>query len=110
MIYLYRFLTFVFFPFFIIIIYFRKFIKVKDPDIILFPFKISDLQKTQLNSHTTIEIVKNKLKSINVKKFTNVKLYGEKPNTVIAPSKKGIKIITKNLLSSKLLKFFYPYY
>ena len=53
--------------------YFRKFIKVKDPDIILFPFKISDLQKTQLNSHTTIEIVKNKLKSINVKKFTNNK-------------------------------------
>jgi NDP-sugar pyrophosphorylase family protein len=53
--------------------YFRKFVKVNDPDIILFPFKISDLQKTQLNSHTTIEIVKSKLKSINVKKFTNNK-------------------------------------
>ena len=53
--------------------YFRKFIKVNDPDIILFPFKISDLQKAQLNSHTTIEIVESKLKSINVKKFTNNK-------------------------------------
>ena len=52
---------------------FRKFIKVEDPDIVVFPFKISDLQKTTSNSHTTIEIIKNKLKSINVKKFINNK-------------------------------------
>ena len=38
-----------------------------------FPFKISDLQKTELNSHTTIQIFNNKLKSINVKKFLNNK-------------------------------------
>jgi len=53
--------------------YFNKFIKDENPDIILFPFKISDLQKTELNSHTTIQIFNNKLKSINVKKFLNNK-------------------------------------
>ena len=33
-----------------------------------------------------------------LKKFTNVKLYGEKPSVVIAPSKKGAKNTIKNLL------------
>ena len=34
----------------------------------------------------------------------NVKLYGEKPSIVIAPSKKGAKYITKNLLFNKVFK------
>ena len=34
----------------------------------------------------------------------NVKLYGEKPSIVIAPSKKGAKYITKNLLFNKIFK------
>lgn len=50
---------------------FKKFIKINDPDIVVFPFTISDLQKTLPNSHTTIEISGGKLKSINVKKFVN---------------------------------------
>ena len=37
----------------------------------------------------------------NVKKFINVKLYGEKPSTVKAPSKKGTKNMTINLLLNK---------
>ena len=52
-----------------------------------------------------------------VKKFTNVKLYGEKPSVVIAPSKKGAKNTTKNLLFSNVVKLnlksffqFYPFY
>ena len=40
----------------------------------------------------------------NEKKFTNVKLYGEKPSVANAPSRKGIKNITKNLLLSKPVK------
>ena len=40
----------------------------------------------------------------NEKKFINVKLYGEKPSVVNAPSKKGAKNITKNLLLSKAVK------
>ena len=40
----------------------------------------------------------------NVKKFTNVKLYGEKPNIVITPSMNGAKKITKNLLFNKVIK------
>ena len=40
----------------------------------------------------------------NEKKFINVKLYGEKPSIVKAPSKKGAKNITKNLLLSKVVK------
>ena len=53
----------------------------------------------------------------NVKKFINVKLYGAKPRIVIAPSKKGAKNITNNLLFSKVIKLnlksffqFYSFY
>ena len=44
-------------------------------------------------------------KTENVKKFTNVKLYGAKPNTVTVPSKKGARNIVNNLLFNKLVKF-----
>ena len=47
----------------------------------------------------TIKIKNNKIE--NEKKFINVKLYGEKPSIVKAPSKKGAKNITKNLLFNK---------
>ena len=50
----------------------------------------------------TIEIKNNKTE--NEKKFTNVRLYGEKPNVVITPIKKGAKNITINLLFNKLFK------
>ena len=53
----------------------------------------------------TTKIKNNKIE--NEKKFTNVKLYGEKPSVVIAPSKKGDKNITKNLLSSKVVKLIF---
>ena len=49
-----------------------------------------------------IKIKNNKIG--NVKKFINVKLYGVKPSIVIAPSKKGAKNITKNLLLNKIFK------
>ena len=49
-----------------------------------------------------IKIKNNKIE--NEKKFINVKLYGEKPSIVIAPSRKGAKNITKNLLLSKAIK------
>tara|TARA_B100000963_G_C22632361_1_gene675645 strand:+ start:2911 stop:4401 length:1491 start_codon:yes stop_codon:yes gene_type:complete len=52
---------------------FKKFIKSKNPDVVLFTFKISKLQKLLSNSHTTIEIFENRINSINVKKFTNNK-------------------------------------
>ena len=44
----------------------------------------------------TFEIKNSKIE--NVKKFINVKLYGEKPRIVIPPSKKGAKNTTNNLL------------
>ena len=50
----------------------------------------------------TTKIKNNKIE--NEKKFINVKLYGEKPSVVNAPSKKGAKNITKNLLLSKEVK------
>ena len=50
----------------------------------------------------TIEIKNNK--SENEKKFIKVKLYGEKPKIVIAPSKKGNKNKIKNLLFNKVFK------
>ncbi len=52
---------------------FKKQIKVSNPDIVVFAFKISEFQKRLSNSHTTLEIFKNKIKAINVKKFVNTK-------------------------------------
>ena len=49
-----------------------------------------------------IKIKNNKIE--NEKKFTNVRLYGEKLSIVIAPNKKGAKYITKNLLFNKVFK------
>ena len=49
-----------------------------------------------------MEIKNNKIE--NEKKFINVKLYGEKPSVANAPSKKGAKNITKNLLLNKVIK------
>ena len=49
-----------------------------------------------------MEITNNKIE--NEKKFINVKLYGEKPSVANAPSKKGAKNITKNLLLNKVIK------
>ena len=49
-----------------------------------------------------MEITNNKIE--NEKKFINVKLYGEKPSVANAPSKKGVKNITKNLLLNKVIK------
>jgi len=52
-----------------------------------------------------------------VKKFKNVRLYGAKPNMVIAPRRKGAKNKTKNLLLSNIVKLnlksfflFYTFY
>ena len=63
-----------------------------------------------------IKKIKNK-RAENVKKFTNVKLYGEKPNTVITPSKNGVTKIVKILLFSNAIKLnlksfflFYSFY
>ncbi len=50
---------------------FIEFIKIKNPDIVLFSFKISKFQRLISNSHTTLRIIQNKIKSINVKKFLN---------------------------------------
>ena len=52
---------------------FEKFIKLSNPDVVLFSFKISKFQKLISNSHTTIEIIQNRIQSINVKKYLNSK-------------------------------------
>ena len=52
---------------------FKQFIKLKNPDVVLFSFKISKFQRLISNSHTTMRVIQNKIKSINVKKFTNYK-------------------------------------
>ena len=51
----------------------------------------------------TFKIKNNKIE--NEKKFKKVKLYGEKPSTVMATSKKGAKNITKNLFFNNTFKF-----
>jgi|TARA_B100001964_G_scaffold235017_1_gene294420 hypothetical protein len=55
---------------------FNKFIKQKNPDIILFAYKFSSLQNKLRNSHTILNIKNNKLISIKVKKNTKNSIYG----------------------------------
>ena len=49
---------------------FVKFLKKKKSDVVLFGFKITNLQKKLSNAHTSIKIHKNKIKSIYVKKLS----------------------------------------
>ena len=50
---------------------FKKFISANKPDVVLFAFSISKLQRKLSNSHTTIKInSSNKITSINVKNFS----------------------------------------
>ncbi len=49
---------------------FKSLLKKNDPDIVLFAFDISKIQKKMTNSHTTIDLKKNNIKSIQVKKYT----------------------------------------
>lgn len=53
-------------------LYFNNLLKKENPDIILFAFDLTNLQKTLKNSHTTITIKKNQIISINVKQ-NNIK-------------------------------------
>jgi molybdopterin-guanine dinucleotide biosynthesis protein A/choline kinase len=52
---------------------FKKFIKKEKSDVVLFAFKISELQKTLFNAHSSIELKQKKIKSINIKKSLNNK-------------------------------------
>jgi len=52
---------------------FKQFIKLNDPDVVLFTFKITNFQRFISNSHTSIKITNNKILSINVKKLLNDK-------------------------------------
>ncbi len=47
---------------------FKKFIKKEKSDVVIFAFKITELQKTLFNAHSSIELKQKKIKSINVKK------------------------------------------
>ena len=49
-------------------VHFNKFLKKNKPDLVIFGYNFSNLQKTLIGAHTTLEIKKNKLLKINVKK------------------------------------------
>ena len=61
-------------------------------------------QKNNLIIKKALLIYFEALGNENEKKFSKVRLYGEKLRIVNAPSKKGAKKITKNLLLSKFVK------
>ena len=48
--------------------HFNKFIKKNKPDLVIFGYDFSNLQKSLIGSHTTLEIKKNRLSKINVKR------------------------------------------
>ena len=56
---------------------FIKFKKNKKPDVILFAYKFTDLQKKLTNSHTTLEFKKEKLSSISVKSNSKKNIFGQ---------------------------------
>ena len=49
----------------------KKFIKLNKPDIIIFAYKFSNIQRKLKNSHTELIIEKNEIIKINVKKISN---------------------------------------
>jgi len=49
-------------------IHFNKFIKKNKPDLVIFGYDFSNLQKSLVDAHTTLEIKKNRLFKINVKR------------------------------------------
>ena len=66
-------------------------------------FKFKIFLSCELIIFFTEKIKNNKIEK--EKKFIIEKLYGEKPNVVIAPNVKGAKKIKKNLFLSKTSKF-----
>lgn len=50
---------------------FINFLKNKKPDVVLFAFNISNLQRKLSNAHTTIRFKNNSIYSINIKKLSN---------------------------------------
>ena len=50
---------------------FKKFIERKNPDVVLFAFKITELQKTLFNAHSSIKLKHDNIESISVKKSLN---------------------------------------
>jgi len=47
---------------------FERFVKKENPDVVLFGFKISELQKSLFNAHSSIKLKHNKIDIIKVKK------------------------------------------
>ena len=50
---------------------FKRFLEREKPDVVLFAFEITELQKTLSNAHSSIRLKGNNIKSINVKKSLN---------------------------------------
>ncbi len=55
---------------------FKKFIKNDDPDVVLFAFQFTNLQKKIQNAHSSINIKKDKIISIEVKKRSKQSEFG----------------------------------
>jgi len=71
---------------------------------ILLSFRINKMKTSKGPYATWYDKIEGKTQKWNEKKFINVKLYGEKPNVVAAPRRKGEKNIIRNLLLSKFDK------
>ncbi len=55
---------------------FKRFIKNEKPDVVLFAFKFTDLQKKNQNSHSSIAVKNNNIVSIDVKKNSKQNKFG----------------------------------
>jgi len=55
---------------------FKRFIKSEKPDVVLFAFKLTNIQKKIQNSHSSIGVKNNNIVSIDVKKKSNRNKFG----------------------------------
>ena len=55
---------------------FRNYLSSKNPDVVLFAYNFSELQKRLVNAHTTIDLNKGRLKSISVKNNSAKNIFG----------------------------------
>ena len=55
---------------------FRNYLSSKKPDVVLFAYNFSELQKRLVNAHTTIDLNKGRLKSISVKNSSAKNIFG----------------------------------
>lgn len=97
---------------------FRNFLSSKNPDVVLFAYNFSELQKKLVNAHTTIDFKGGRLKSISVKNNSTNNIFGHagffwikdyKVFNYINEFKKSFKFKNREMLVDHYFKYLFDY-